>query len=446
MKNETRTGRLMVFGWATPFILLSLTCWCGCANSSYTGGESCGNGELNQGEECDDGNTQDGDGCDATCHLEASFDCGNEVIDPGEECDDGNTQNGDGCDAMCHIEVSSAECGDGMIDLGEECDDGNTQSGDGCDATCHVEASPPECGDGVIDTGEECDDGNTIPGDGCNAACRIEGSPSCGDGVVDAGEECDDGNSNNNDGCPDGLGGTCRHAFCGDGFLRQNQEECDDGNSNSGDGCTHSCITEYCGDGMVQSGLGEQCEGGSQSCTTGCGTTGLQTCGNCTWGNCVPPSETCNAQDDDCDSLIDTASCLVTIYRFYATATDDHMYKTNQTPDSGYVYEASTHFELYTSQVPGSIPIYQLFNGTDHMIAIDPTEASPWYYDAQLLGYAAAPNSWYAVGYAPSQMCRYLNPNTGDHMIYTYVSDADLPSTLPDRVREDCEYFAWAFQ
>jgi hypothetical protein len=41
-------------------------------------------------------------------------------------------------------------------------------------------------------------------------------------------EECDDGNNNTNDGCPDGLSGSCKLAFCGDGYVNSAaQEICD---------------------------------------------------------------------------------------------------------------------------------------------------------------------------------------------------------------------------
>jgi hypothetical protein len=46
--------------------------------------------------------------------------------------------------------------------------------------------------------------------------------------------------------------------------------------------------------------------GATGSCTTSCGTTGTRTCGaGCTWGACVPPAETCNGIDDDCNGLVD---------------------------------------------------------------------------------------------------------------------------------------------
>ena len=150
------------------------------------------------------------------------------------------------------------------------------------------------CGDGVIDRmlGEACDDGNISDGDGCSRNCQLE---SCGDGILDEGEECDDGNRDNSDDCPDGVGGDCMNAHCGDGYLRSNPEflddleQCDDGNENNQDACpddpgdgdtaaTHCRLAE-CGDGFVWQGV-EACDPGDPSspCDQECRSD--LTCGN----------------------------------------------------------------------------------------------------------------------------------------------------------------------
>ena len=79
----------------------------------------------------------------------------------------------------------------------------------------------------------------------------VEIPPSCGDGVVDAGEECDDGNDDNTDECSN----ACRIAICGDGVINSTLGEetfeepvvidpfdvegqiCDDGGSCPGTTC-----------------------------------------------------------------------------------------------------------------------------------------------------------------------------------------------------------------
>jgi cysteine-rich repeat protein len=141
------------------------------------------------------------------------------------------------------------------------------------------------CGNGVTGPGEECDDGNTIDGDGCSAECTKE---FCGDESVqpELGETCEPG------GTPPQNGNVCRQdcTYCGDGHT-DTQEQCDDGNNVDGDGCSATCTNEpYCGDGVVQPELGEQCELPN---TPGCD------------ANCHP-AEICNdLEDNDGDGDID---------------------------------------------------------------------------------------------------------------------------------------------
>jgi cysteine-rich repeat protein len=126
---------------------------------------------------------------------------------------------------------------------------------DGTVTISDIEIVPEKCGNGRKDSTEQCDDGNTAAGDGCSSVCTTEpgfdcnGSPSvcdtiCGDGILAGSEQCDDGNGNNFDDCPDGIGGTCQTAFCGDGFVYTGTESCDDGNSVSADGCSAACTVE----------------------------------------------------------------------------------------------------------------------------------------------------------------------------------------------------------
>ncbi len=63
-----------------------------------------------------------------------------------------------------------------------------------------------------------------------------------------------------------------KNPVCGNGVLEaigSVGEQCDDGNTTSGDGCSSTCVREFCGDGIVQAGLGEQCEAGNDGACPG---------------------------------------------------------------------------------------------------------------------------------------------------------------------------------
>jgi cysteine-rich repeat protein len=196
----------------------------------------CGNGVMDRNEQCDGGDT-DSDGyaddnaeCDGDCTTPT---CGDEYTNAAlEACDDGNQVDGDGCSAAC---LSNESCGNGYRDTvtGESCDEGDANGDEMADDTgsCDRDCTVAQCGDGYVNAmaNEQCDDGadnSDLP----NSACRPDcGSRRCGDGIVDElfGEFCDDGNSDNSDQCPDGLGGTCQPASCGDGFVHSGMEICD---------------------------------------------------------------------------------------------------------------------------------------------------------------------------------------------------------------------------
>lgn len=62
--------------------------------------------------------------------------------------------------------------------------------------------------------------------------------------------------------------------------------------------------------------------GSSASCTTSCNSRGVNTCdSSCNWGSCVPPAETCNGHDDDCDGTSDESwTCTAGAVRGCTTA------------------------------------------------------------------------------------------------------------------------------
>ncbi len=340
-----------------------------CSTSCYWN-VYCGDSFIVAPEQCDDGNAVSGDGCSAICTLESV--CGNDVVEGVEVCDDGRqctdwqdctadaslcagigddsceTRGGDGCNANCTVPV----CGDGRLDLdnpvlAEQCDDGNLRAGDGCSSTCQVEA---RCGNGIIEPPEQCDDGNAVSGDGCSAICTVEGicgndiregaevcdgadhgdcpvidsaqimcineprgAPNiclcqnfCGDGAIGGLEECDDGMAGSATcrGAQPAQGSPCTLIRCGDGIVDTAAgEECDDGNANPADTCTNNCkLVTVCGDGVKEGA--EECDDGNNISGDGCSSTcklEVTVCGNgvleyneqCDDGNTIP-GDGCN--------------------------------------------------------------------------------------------------------------------------------------------------------
>ncbi|MFH2009048.1 MAG: choice-of-anchor J domain-containing protein, partial [bacterium] len=234
-------------------------------------------------------------------------------------CDDGDGVNNDSCPDGVGGTCQPARCGDGHLwttDGGTEtCDDGDGINNDSCPdgpgGTCHAAT----CGDNHVwntdGGGEECDAGGESAG--CNVNCTTS---ACGDGMVNAtaGEGCDDGDGNNNDSCPDGVGGTCQPATCGDGHqwnMDGGSEQCDDGNPVNSDACLNTCVAASCGDGFVRSGV-EGCDDGdgnnNDSCPDGPGgTCQPASCGDTFLWNTDGGSETCDdgntTPGDGCDGI-----------------------------------------------------------------------------------------------------------------------------------------------
>lgn len=271
---------------------------------------ACGDGRKDADEQCDDGNRLSNDGCSASCHIEEQQEsyCGNGKFDLYEQCDRGieTCTRGWGCDystCTCFPQQDTGDCGNNRLDDGEQCDGSRDECAPNrvCNTelcTCVLpETVESSCGDGTLDSDEECDDGNLFVGDGCSSTCRLEmgcrsdldceggvclPDGSCTPCTIDAqcpGDLCVNSRCTpcSTSSCPGLLTcqkGTCQStitlaasaSICGNGVLDV-REECDDSNRRSGDGCNERCLLEIgiCGDGFVQTLLGEQCESSTHS-------------------------------------------------------------------------------------------------------------------------------------------------------------------------------------
>lgn len=88
-----------------------------------------------------------------------------------------------------------------------------------------VPAADP-CGDGKVDAGEACDDGNTAPDDGCYR-CRVDNGWNCQPLLFETKSTC-----------------TRFNFECGDGVLETiDGEQCDDKNDDPNDGC-YNCVIQ----------------------------------------------------------------------------------------------------------------------------------------------------------------------------------------------------------
>jgi hypothetical protein len=168
----------------------------------------------------------------------------------------------------------------------------------------------PRCGNGIVELGEDCDGD---PPASCTTACGSAGTSECvgchWTTVCAPPSETCNGDDDDCDGmtdemfdCPAFTTETCT-TECGTTGNRV---------------CSETCAWEACappaevcnGDdddcnGTCDDGF-DCCAGEAGDCTTTCGTVGSRACSAaCAWQECIPPVETCNDLDDDCDGLTD---------------------------------------------------------------------------------------------------------------------------------------------
>jgi hypothetical protein len=242
------------------------------------------------GGDCNDGNRDIHPAAVEICNA-ADDDC-DALTDEGFDCRFGASTS---CPTLCGS-VGRATCGStctwgGCVAPAEACNgidddcDGATDEGFGCAAG----------------TTRPCNVGTCVGTQTCSLGCVwnacvppaevCDGTDNDCDTVTDEGFDCVRGEFGS---CTTSCGSTgdrvCSET-CNWGFCRPPREICN-GRDDDCDGFTDN---------------GYVCPAGATgSCPTSCGTTGSRTCNaSCTWGACAPPAETCNGRDDDCDTACD---------------------------------------------------------------------------------------------------------------------------------------------
>ncbi|HEY5950496.1 MAG TPA: DUF4215 domain-containing protein [Kofleriaceae bacterium] len=271
-------------------------------------------------EECDDANSTAGDGCESNCKYSCLSTDTARNCTPTDPCQGQGTCNDSthvcaagtplndnascGTGKYCKTGVcTTAVCGNGMTEPGEQCDLGTSNGtiGSGCKANCTYEcvtaatdcAAAPACNIATCTTAHACDNvpDPTKNGMSCggtnicsNGAC-VAPTAVCGNGVTEGGEQCDFGASNGaGTGCETNCLFSCTITptdSCTDGNLCNGTESCGavTVNGKPGQKCSATaapaagttcaagkicfnqlCVTSVCGDGIVSTANGEQCE------------------------------------------------------------------------------------------------------------------------------------------------------------------------------------------
>ncbi len=253
---------------------------------------ACGNGSADRGEQCGEPGLScpQGQTCNSTsCLCSGGGLCGNGTINQGEQCGEPGLicPQDQTCEAGWCLCQGAVTCGNGSADRGEQCGEPGLSCPQGqiCGQNTCLCTGGPYCGDGNINRGELCGEPglSCAPGQTCNPTNCLCVSPAnlffiCGDGKKDPGEECDDGNNRDEDGC----GSLClvEAGFCGDAIVQKGLgEQCEPSTFDRslsficGPDCRFHSFT--CGDGRVDAG--EECDEGLRNsdgpnahCRTNC--------------------------------------------------------------------------------------------------------------------------------------------------------------------------------
>lgn len=405
---------------------------------------------ANAGEVCDprDGNCYSGatdDDEDGFTIAEGDCDDGEPSIHPGapelcdgidQDCDrivdeDFPDADGDGYD-ICGAGIpEQADCDDSAADrhpfFAEICDGVDNDCNDAVDDGIENRPCETDCG-----TGEErCEGGEWV----CSAPDSCECTP--------AGLEEDDvcGNCGTRQRtCQDDLTWTEWSACAGEGLCAPgsaSSQPC----GNCGTqwrSCSSSCDWE--GWGACES-EGPCSPGATASCTTTCSSTGTMTCGGtCRYGDCLPPAESCNLTDDDCDGDCDEG-CRQPVHRATCPG-GDHFYTTDASEISalGCSTEHLDYFYTLATAVSGSRELWRCYSSgaTDHFYTLSSTcEGASHMTLEGHIGWVVASATCGAV-----PLYRLYSSSAGDHFYTTSTVERDM-AIAGGWTNEGIEAYVW---
>jgi len=286
-------------------------------------------------------NCEDADACTADSCSEGDGGCVHAARDGdgdgygddacgGDDCADDDPERHPGAAEVCN--GLDDDC-DGTVD--EACCTPDlpctTTCGSTGAATCNMDGSAGPCAppaETCNGTDDDCDgmtdeDFDCVPeaSESCMTTCGTMGSRACSDtcawGACGAGTEVCNGVDDDCD------------MMIDEGFacVASSTGSCTTSCSSTGTrACLGDCTWDTCTPpAEVCNGVDDDCDtaidegftcvsGAGRGCTTGCGSTGSQTCNAmCRWpAACMPPAETCNGSDDDCDMMVDEGfACAV---------------------------------------------------------------------------------------------------------------------------------------
>ena len=371
--------------------------------------------------------------CSLECHIPSPDHC----TPPDEICNGSD----DDCDGECDngFDCCSGEPGSCTASCG-------TPGTRVCTATCMWSSclAPDETCNGLDDDCDgECDNGFDCcmgASGSCSTSCGSTGSQTCSSGCSWSACDPPDETCNGED---DDCDGACDNGFeCCRGATSSCTAGCGSIGSQS---CSSSCVwgscvppSETCNgeddncDTICDNGGGMSCcRNESGPCTTSCGSTGSRTCSSsCNWGECSVPSETCNGSDDDCDGTPDnTSGCRIAVYRFLCD--NDHFYKNDTSVPGGCVREGGVAWYMYATQVAGTsfstTPLFMLYRAAinDHFYTVSEAERD----SAISSGYVLEGNIGYCstagVPGMTTHLYRLNNGDSNDHFYTTSAAERD---------------------